>query len=85
LHCQYNVPSQSALIYEAYAFLDQLEPEESAKYDEDHWRKDALEKLIYAAQHFRLGVYSAEELEIFENRGRAVLARWGSALPTPQP
>jgi len=56
---------------------------ESVKYDEDHcedhWRKDALEKLIYAAQHFRLGVYSAKELEIFENRGRAVLANWGQA------
>ena len=63
----------------------QPEPEESAKYDEDHWRKDALEKLIYAAQHFRLGVYSAEELEIFEKRGRAVLANWGRSAVKPVP
>lgn len=26
LHCQYNVPNQSALIDEAHAYLDQLEP-----------------------------------------------------------
>jgi len=28
LHCQYNVPNQSALIDEAYAYLSQPEPEE---------------------------------------------------------
>ena len=27
LHCQYNVPNQSALIDEAHAYLDQPEPE----------------------------------------------------------
>ena len=27
LHCQYNVPNQSALIAEAYAYLAQPEPE----------------------------------------------------------
>ena len=56
--------------------------------NEDFWRRDALEKLVHAAASFRLGVYSAEELEIFENRARAILARWGrpgglAPLPVP--
>jgi hypothetical protein len=58
-------------------------------YSEDFWRRDALEKLVHAAASFRLGVYSAEELEIFENRARAILARWGhpviEPVPTPEP
>jgi hypothetical protein len=54
-------------------------------YNEDFWRKDALEKLVHAAASFRLGVYSAEELEIFENRARAVLTRWGRPAIKPVP
>jgi hypothetical protein len=52
-------------------------------YSEDFWRKDALEKLVYAATAFRLGIYSAEELEIAENRARFFLARW--SLPATEP
>ncbi len=54
-------------------------------YNEDFWRRDALEKLVHAAASFRLGVYSAEELEIFENRARAVLARFGRPAIEPVP
>ena len=44
--------------------------------NEDYWRRDALEKLLHAATSYRLDVYGAEELEIFEDRARRVLACW---------
>ena len=53
-------------------------------YSEDFWRRDALEKLVHAATSFRVGVYSAEELEIYENRARAILARWGHPAAPPE-
>jgi hypothetical protein len=65
--------------------LAQPEPEEPVKYNKDFWRKDALEKLVYAATAFRLGIYSAEELEIAENRARFFLARWGRPAIQPVP
>jgi len=55
------------------------------KYSEDFWRKNALEQLVHAATSFRCGVYSAEELEIFENRARFFLARWGRPAIEPLP
>jgi hypothetical protein len=64
------------------AALAQPEPQGPVKYNEDFWRKDALEKLVYAATAFRLGIYSAEELEIAENRARFFLARWGTPANT---
>lgn len=65
--------------------LAQPEPEGPVKYNKDFWRKDALEKLVYAATAFRLGIYSAEELEIAENRARFFLARWGRPTIEPVP
>jgi len=59
------------------------EPQGVTNYNEDFWRKDALEKLVYAAMSFRLGIYGAEELEIFENRARFFLARWGRPAIEP--
>ena len=47
-----------------------------AEPNEEFWRRDALEKLLDAAMRFRLDVYSAEELELYEKRARFFLDRW---------
>jgi hypothetical protein len=78
-------PGPDSLLDRARAALAQPEPEGPVKYNEDFWRKDALEKLVYAATAFRLGIYSAEELEIAENRARFFLARWGRPAIEPVP
>jgi hypothetical protein len=78
-------PGPDSLLDRARAALAQPEPEGPVKYNEDFWRKDALEKLVYAATAFRLGIYSAEELEIAENRARFFLARWGRPTIEPVP
>jgi hypothetical protein len=75
----------NAAVSRTRAALAQPEPEEPVKYNKDFWRKDALEKLVYAATAFRLGIYSAEELEIAENRARFFLARWGRPAIEPVP
>lgn len=67
--------SDKLLVSHARAYLAQTEP--TPECNEDYWRRDALELLLHAATSYRLNVYSAEELEIYEDRARKVLARWG--------
>jgi len=57
--------------------INLAQPEPTPECNEDYWRRDALERLLHAATSYRLNVYSAEELEIYEDRARKVLARWG--------
>ena len=77
LHCQYNVPNQSALIDEAHAYLDRPEPEgptdrelvavlkQAIKdFPPNHPDAKALDSLEY-------------DIEIELRKARAVLARWG--------
>jgi hypothetical protein len=63
------------LVDEARAYLAQPEP--TPECNEDYWRRDALESLLHAATSYKLNVYGVEELKIYEDRARAVLARWG--------
>jgi hypothetical protein len=53
-------------------------------YNEEFWRKHALEQLLHASISYRLGVYSSEELELYEKRARFYLDRWPQAKP-PEP
>lgn len=46
--------------------------------DKNRWRKEALTQLRDAARKFRLGVYGAEELEIYEQYAERVLNDWDS-------
>jgi len=85
LDCDDGAIFGTDLVTRARAALAQPESEGVVKYNEDFWRKDALEKLVYAATAFRLGIYSAEELEIAENRARFFLARWGRPTIEPVP
>ena len=49
--------------------------------NEEFWRKHALEQLLHASTSYRLGVYSSEELELYEKRARFFLDRWPQAKP----
>lgn len=70
LHCQYNVPNQSALIDEAHAYLDQPEPEGPTESD--------LSVLFYR--------HVGEGSEVgFGDAIKEVLARWGRPAIQPIP
>jgi hypothetical protein len=58
--------------------------QKSEVYNEEFWRKHALEQLLHASTSYRLGVYSSEELELYEKRARFFLDRWFQAKP-PEP
>jgi hypothetical protein len=58
--------------------------QKSEVHNEEFWRKHALEQLLHASTSYRLGVYSSEELKLYEKRARFFLDRWPQAKP-PEP
>jgi hypothetical protein len=58
--------------------------QKSEVYNEEFWRKHALEQLLHASTSYRLGVYSSEELKLYEKRAQFFLDRWPQAKP-PEP